>query len=314
MFENQIVMNIGYCCISLGINDGLKKKDYISVNRGMVKRTFETKGLSYVSELVMLNLKDCIKILEYNKKNGILVYRMSSDMFPWFTHYEITNLPNFDKIQKLLTKIGDYVIENNMRVGFHPGPFVVLASENESVVEKSIDELNKHSQLLDLMGLPANNYYSINIHLNTTKPTLELAAERFCNNFELLSETTKKRLTIENDDKQAQFTVQNLYELVHKKIGIPIIADSLHHYCHNDGYSWEETLKLAISTWGNVKPLCHHSSSKKLNEDSSATIQTHTDFLYEAFENFGHDVDVELECKMKDVALFKYNKDYLIKS
>jgi UV DNA damage endonuclease len=304
-------VNIGYCCICLKINEGLKKKDEISVNRGMVKKTFEAKGLKYCSELAILNLKDCLKILKYNIKNDIYVYRMSSDMFPWFTHYNLEDLPNWDIIKNLLKQIGDFVLENKMRVGFHPGQFVVLASENLDVVEKSIDELNKHSQMLDLMGLPANNYYSINIHLNTTKPTLEDAAQRFCNSFWLLNETTKKRLTVENDDKPAQYTVQDLYRLVHKQIGIPIIADSLHHYCHSGGYSWEESFKLAISTWDDIKPLCHHSSSKKLNEDTTTTIQTHTDFLYEKFENFGIDVDIELECKMKDIALFKYRTDYI---
>ena len=304
-------VNIGYCCISLGINEGLKKKDEISVNRGMIKKTFETKGLEYCSELAILNLKDCLKILKYNIKNDIYVYRMSSDMFPWFTHYNLEDLPNWNIIKNLLKDIGDFVLENKMRVGFHPGQFVVLNSENLDVVEKSIDELNKHSQMLDLMGLPATPYYSVNIHLNATKPTLEAAAQRFCNSFWLLNETTKKRLTVENDDKGAQYTVQDLYRLVHKQIGIPIIADSLHFACHTGGFTWEESFKMAVSTWGDVKPLCHHSSSKKLHEDVTTTIQTHTDFLYEKFENFGIDVDIELECKMKDVALFKYKNDYI---
>jgi UV DNA damage endonuclease len=304
-------VNIGYCCICLKINEGLKKKDAISVNRGMIKKTFDAKGIAYASELTILNLKDCLKVLKFNLKNDILVYRMSSEMFPWFTHYNLEDLPNWDIIKNLLKQIGDFVLENKMRVGFHPGQFVVLNSENLDVVEKSIDELNKHSQMLDLMGLPANNYYSINIHLNTTKPTLELAAQRFCNSFWLLNETTKKRLTVENDDKGAQYTVQDLYRLVHQQIGIPLIADSLHHACHTGGYSWEDSFKLAVSTWGDIKPLCHHSSSKKLHEDASTTVQTHTDFLYEPFQNFGIDVDIELECKMKDVALFKYRNDYI---
>ena len=118
-------------------------------------------------------------------------------------------------------------------------------------------------------------------------------------------------MTVENDDKGAQYTVQDLYRLVHQQIGIPIIADSLHHACHSGGYSWEDSFKLAVSTWGDIKPLCHHSSSKKLHEDASTTVQTHTDFLYEPFQNFGIDVDIELECKMKDVALFKYRNDYI---
>lgn len=305
------MVNIGYCCISLGINESLKKKDHISVNRGMVKKTFDKRGLPYCSELTILNLKDCLKVLQYNIKKGIKVYRMSSEMFPWFTHYKLTDLPNFNIIESLLQDIGRFALSNDMRIGFHPGPFCIISSEREDVVENSIDELDKHSQMLDLMGLPANNYYSINIHLNSTKPTLEASAERFCNNFPLLAETTKKRLTVENDDKQAQFTVNDLYNMIHKKVGIPIICDSLHYACHTGGFTWEETFRLAISTWGDTKPLCHHSSSKKLNEDATTTLQTHTDFLYEPFENFGVDVDIELECKMKDIALFKYLKDYV---
>jgi UV DNA damage endonuclease len=305
------MVNIGYCCISLGVNEGFKKKDHISVNRGMVKKTFDKRGLEYCSELAILNLKDCLKVLQYNLKKGIKVYRMSSEMFPWFTHYKLTDLPNFVIVESLLQDIGRFVLNSDMRVGFHPGPFCIISSEREDVVEKSIDELDKHSQMLDLMGLPANNYYSVNIHLNSTKPTLAASAERFCNNFPLLAETTKKRLTVENDDKQAQFTVNDLYNMVHKNVGIPIICDSLHYACHTGGFTWEETFRLAISTWGDIKPLCHHSSSKKLNEDATTTLQTHTDFLYEPFENFGVDVDIELECKMKDIALFKYLKDYV---
>ena len=304
-----MIVNYGYCCISIGVNSDVKKKDEIMVNRGMIKKTFDEKGLSYASELAILNLKDCLKILKYNIRNGIFVYRMSSDMFPWFTHYNFVDLPNFSVIEKLLKEIGNFVLENKIRVGFHPGPFCIISSERQDVVDKSIDELNKHSLILDLMGLPANNYYSINIHLNSTKPTLEASAERFCNNYFFLSQSAKSRLTVENDDKPAQFTVEDLYRLVHCKIGIPIIVDSLHYTCHSGG-SWEDTFILAASTWKNITPLCHHSSSRKLYEDSLSTLQSHSDYLYEKFENFGIDVDVELECKMKDIALLKYRKQF----
>jgi UV DNA damage endonuclease len=302
---------IGYCCISLGINEGLKTKEQISVNRGMVKRTFDSKGLDYVSDLVIQNLNDTLKVIDYNIKNNILVYRMSSDSFPWMSHFKFEDLPRFKVILGLLQKIGDKVKQSGMRVGYHPGQYCILASEKPQVVENSIDDLNKHAQLLDLMGLEQSNYYSVNIHLGTTKPSRGEAAQRFCENFNRLSESAKKRLVVENDDKGAQYTVQHLYEMVHKKIGIPIIIDSLHFSCHNDGFSWKETFELAISTWGDVKPLVHHSSSKKLWEDNSTTIQTHSDYLYEKFENFDIDVDIELECKAKDLALFRYKNQFL---
>lgn len=300
---------LGYCCICLGINEGKKKKDLISVNRGMVKKTFDVKGLTYVSELVILNLKDTLRILEYNIKNNIYVYRMSSDSFPWMSHYEITSLPNFDNIQILLTQIGSKVVSNNMRTSFHPGPYSVLASENQDVVNRTIDDLNKHAQLMDLMGLDQSTYYPINIHINTTQPTREEAAERFCQNFNLLSDSCKKRLTIENDDKISQYSVKILYENVYKKIGIPIVFDYLHYRYGPQDQSLKDALSLALSTW-KTRPMVHMSSSRTI-EDVKSKETAHADFIYESIESFGLDFDVEIESKMKDISVFKYRKDFI---
>jgi UV DNA damage endonuclease len=275
----------------------------------MIKKTFDAKGLPYVSELIIPNLEDTIRVLKYNLKKDIKVYRMSSDSFPWMSHYSFSDLPNFPKIQRLLTQIGNFVKDNDIRVSYHPGPFNILGSEKEPVVVKTIDELDKHSELMDLMGLEQSTYYPINIHLNVTTPSHEQAAERFCTNFHRLKDSTKSRLTIENDDKPSQYSVKMLYELVHSKIGIPIVVDSLHYLCHPDDMSWEDTLKLGLSTW-KTKPLCHHSSSKKLNEDNSAILSAHADFLYEKFDSCGYEIDIELECKQKDYALVKYLNDF----
>jgi UV DNA damage endonuclease len=59
------MVNLGYCCI----NTELDSKG-IRVNRGMIKRTFEQRGLDYVSELTILNLVDCLEILKWNKGGG----------------------------------------------------------------------------------------------------------------------------------------------------------------------------------------------------------------------------------------------------
>jgi UV DNA damage endonuclease len=294
----------------MGINEGLKKKDQILVNRGMVRKTFDAKGLNYVSELIIENLKDTLKVLDYNIKNDIRVYRLSSDSFPWMSEYKFENLPRFVVINSFLKLIGKKIRENDMRVSYHPGPFNVLGSENKSVVIKTIDELNKHAQLMDLMELEQSTYYPINIHINTTQPTREDAAKRFCDGFQLLSESCKRRLTVENDDKLSQYSVKLLYDLVHTQIGIPIVFDTFHHKFNSDGLSEEQALNLSISTW-KTKPLCHHSTSKKNFEDNTAKSEAHSDFIYERFNDYGNLLDVELECKMKDIALKKYISEFL---
>jgi UV DNA damage endonuclease len=302
--------NIGYCCIPMGCNVGLKKKEQITVNRGMVRRTFDAKGLPYVSELVIENLKDTLKVLDYNLKNHIYIYRLSSDSFPWMSEYEFSDLPNFNVIQNLMTKIGDKIKSNNIRTSYHPGPFNVLASENPSVVEKTIKELNKHAELMDMMGLDQTTFYPINIHINTTQPTREEAAQRFVDRFPLLSESCKKRLTLENDDSPNQYSVKILHDLVHTKIGIPIVFDQHHFNYGPQDQSMEEALKLAHSTW-KTRVMTHMSSPKTL-EDNSGKQTAHADYIYEEIKTFGLDFDTEIEAKAKDLAVIRYRQQFKV--
>ena len=302
--------NIGYCCIPMGCNEGLKKKEHITVNRGMVRRTFDAKGLPYVSELIIENLKDTLKVLDYNLKNHIYIYRLSSDSFPWMSEYEFSDLPNFKLIQVLMAQIGDKIKSNNIRVSYHPGPFNVLASENPSVVEKTIKELNKHAELMDLMNLDKTTFYPINIHINTTQPTRELAAERFCKEFENLSESCKKRLVVENDDGANQYSVKMLYDWVYQVIGIPITFDQHHYNYGPQDQSMEDALRLAHSTW-KTRALTHMSSPKTL-EDTSGKQTAHADYIYEEIKTFGLDFDTEIEAKAKDLAVIRYRNQFKV--
>ncbi len=302
--------NIGYCCISMGVNADKKKKEFVTVNRGMVRRTFDAKGLPYVSELVIENLKDTLKLLEYNIKNNIYIYRMSSDSFPWMSEYEFSDLPKFPAIHTYLKLIGKKVKDHGIRVSYHPGPFNVLASENPSVVQKTISELNKHAELMDLMELDQTTFYPINIHINTTQPTRELAAERFCKEFENLSESCKKRLVVENDDGANQYSVKMLYDWVYQVIGIPITFDQHHYNYGPQDQTMEEALRLAHSTW-KTRVLTHMSSPKTL-EDASGKNTAHADYIYEEIKTFGLDFDTEIEAKAKDLAVFKYRKQFQV--
>ena len=94
----------GYCCINLSL-----AKDKISTNRGMVKKTFEEKGIAYASELALKNVMDLSKVLQWNGNNGIKMYRMSSDIFPWCSEYEISDLSDYNEISMILKECGDFV-------------------------------------------------------------------------------------------------------------------------------------------------------------------------------------------------------------
>jgi UV DNA damage endonuclease len=297
-------MNLGYACINQTLSD-----QKITVNRSMIRKTFDTKGLPYASELIVKNLTDLAEIIHWNYRHNIFLYRMSSDMFPWMSEYQLEQLPDFKQINTLLTEIGKLVKRYKQRISFHPGPFNVLASLKENVVINTIKDLDQHARIMDLMGLDASPYYKINIHVGTTQGgEKEKALRLFCENFMRLGESTRKRLTIENDDKPGMFTTQDLYNHVHLHIGIPVVFDYHHHWCNPGGLTEEEALLLAIESWkpSGIKPAVHYSEPRSLED--KAQVRAHADYISQKINTHGQDIDIMVEAKAKELAVLNYLK------
>ena len=291
-------MNLGYACINMTIG----KK--VTTNRTMVKKTLNIKGLDYVSELALANAKDIIKILEWNRQNGIYFFRLSSGIIPWGDSIDITTLKDYKEIKTELKKAGDFAKFHNIRITSHPGPFNVLVSPNESVVTKTIADLELHGKVFDMMGLSKTPYNKINIHCNGVYGDKIAAMDRFCENFKKLSPSVQKRLTIENDDKASMYSVSDLM-YIHNKIGIPIVFDYHHHKFCDGGLSEQQALLLAASTWrkSGVTPVVHYSESKE-----GAKPQAHSDYIKELPNTYRHKVDIMVEAKAKELAILPFLK------
>ena len=304
-------MNLGYACINMTLSNQPKSKR-ITTNRSMIKRTFKEKGIEYAGELALQNIKDLLSILKWNEENNIKFYRMSSDIFPWMSEYEFDELPNYDEICRHLKLAGDYARKYKHRLTFHPGPFNVLGSPKDSVVTKTIKELNQHSQVFDLMGfVEASPYNKINIHVGGTYGgDFEGTANRWCSNYLRLSPNCQKRLTLENDDKASMWSTKELYERIYKKVGVPIVFDYHHHRFCTGGLTEEEALKLAISTWPPwLKPVVHLSESKAVEyDDPKIRPQAHSDYINNRVDTYNQAIDIMLECKHKELALIKYRE------
>jgi UV DNA damage endonuclease len=273
----------------------------------MVKRTFEARGLDYVSELALLNAKDIIKILEWNRLNGINFFRLSSAMIPWGDNIDITQLKDYKEIKSELKKAGNYAKFWNMRINSHPGPFNVLPSPNESVVQKTFADLELHGKIFDLMGLSKTPYNNINIHCNGVYGDKQSAMDRLITNFKRLSPSVRKRLTLENDDKASMYSVKDLM-YIHKHTGIPIVFDYHHHQFCTGGLSEEEALKLAATTWPKgIKQEVHYSESKALHENNpKEKPQAHSLYINELPNTYGLDLDVMVEAKGKELAILPF--------
>ncbi len=297
-------MNLGYACINMTLS-GQKPK--VTTNRSMIKKTFLSKGMEYAGELALLNCRDLVEILKWNVENEIKFFRLSSDIFPWASEYNIEDLPQYGRIKTILNGCGNYIRKNNIRITSHPGPFNVLVSPREHVVKNTITDLTNHGKVFDLLGLDTTPYNKINIHCNGVYGDKKSAMDRFCENFKLLPESVQERLTVENDDKGSMYSVKDLMYL-HERIGIPIVFDYHHHKFCTGGLSEKEALELAISTWPKgITPVVHYSESKSLHESNEKIKpQAHSDYVDNIPDTYGHDVDIMVEAKAKELSILKH--------
>ena len=311
-------MNMGYACINMQLSYpqkyGGKEKGVlpITTNRSMIKRTFQSKGLDYASELTLQNCKDLDKIVDWNIMNGYKIFRVSSGLAPWKSEYKWDDLKDIKEIRQYLSSAGTKAKTHNLRITSHPGPFNVLTSPHPHVVDNCINDLTSHGDVFDMMGLYRSPYSKINIHIGGAYGDKESAMERFCKSFKRLPKSVRSRLTVENDDRASMYSVKDLYYGVYQRIGIPIVFDYHHHKLQTGDMTEQKALEMAIKTWGDIKPVVHYSESRcEEQQDEKIRPQAHSDYVINKINTYGYDIDVMVEAKAKELAVEKYKKLYL---
>ena len=306
--------NYGYACINMQLSNpqdyGGHKNDRITTNRSMIKRTFQERGIEYASSLSLLNVLDLQKILEWNVEHGINFFRLSSNVFPWASEYQLCDMPDYEAIWDACESAGNYVKKHGIRITSHPGPFNKLVSPKERVFENTKRDLEIHGELFDMLGLPRDHYAKINIHVGAAYNNKPVALDTFVANFERLPESVTSRLTVENDDRQSLYSTKELYEGLFRRTGIPIVFDYHHHgFCTGD-LTEKQALELAISTWGQIKPVVHYSESRaEEKKDPKIRAHAHSDYVNGPVDDYGYDLDVMIEAKAKELALFGLQKN-----
>jgi UV DNA damage endonuclease len=303
-------MSKSLCCISLKLQENGVRANTMTKTRFLALERKD--AVNSVSKRTLNNVTVTKKILSYCvSKNWN--YRISSDLFPLATlpeaNLSFESLPDKNSIYNEFKCASDIIKNNKLRCSTHPDQFVVPASGNVSVVQKSIVELENHATVMDLFGLPQSYDAPINIHMNCYKGNLKDIALRFIDVYKTLSHNVRSRLVLEVEDKPNSWGLVKLYDLIYQNTGIPITYDSHHFRLNNpENISPEKAILMCIETWGKFKPLFHYSNGR-----SSSTDRSHSDYVYilhkELFEN---DVDVEFEFKAKDYAIEKFQTEFKI--
>lgn len=128
-------IQLGLCCINMTLR---AQKPSVFMSRKMIMRTVKEQGIDALKSKILENLNDLLLMIEWNERNGIKVFRLSSELFPHKTNPDIENY-DFDFAKELLAKAGELARSYNQRLTFHPGQYNVLGSPNEKALQKTID-------------------------------------------------------------------------------------------------------------------------------------------------------------------------------
>ena len=286
-------MSIGYACLTIGV----PLTDFKSC---MIKNATESKLL----EIIDYNLNSLENIIQYNIKNNIKLFRISSDLIP-FGSNPVNNIPWWNIYEYKLLNIGAMIRKSGMRVSMHPGQYTVLNSPNEEVVLKAIDDLNYHARVLDSFGV--GEEHKIVLHIGGVYKDKEQAMNRFITNYDKLDIKVKRKLVIENDDKS--YNVSDVLKLS-KIINVPVIFDNLHNKLNpsaeeDDEFYWIEECKKTWKEKDGYQKI-HYSQQNPLKNPGSHSNTIIIDEFIDFYKNLNRkDIDIMLEVKDKNLSAVK---------
>lgn len=225
-------MRIGYPCLNRRIGCS-------------ASRTFRLASYSpeRLAATVEANL-DCLeRMLEYNRRHGLLFLRITSDLVPFASH----PICRFDwqaRFGSRLRRIGRMIRRQRMRISAHPDQFTLINSPDAGVLARSTAELRYHAELLDLMGLDLTA--KIQIHVGGVYGDRRQGIARFVERFRRLPRAIRRRLVVENDDRL--YPVADCLE-ASRRTGVPVLFDSFHHAVLNRGEPARAALAACCKTW-----------------------------------------------------------------
>jgi len=294
-------IRLGYACICNGVN--------VTCSSPYTYNEYLKEGnLDKLDSVIVSNLEALENIIDYNIKNNIHFYRMSSKIIPLATKDDVC-FDYIDKYKDYYDRIGSKIINSNMRVDFHPDQFCVLNSTKKDVVNNSIKILEYHYNLLDVLGV--KNKILV-LHVGSSVLGKDNSIKRFINNFNKLPKYLRDCIAIENDDKV--FNASDVIK-ISNIIGVPIVLDYHHHICNKSEFDMEDV----FDSWKAICPKLHFSSPKNTRDYRSHSEYINSDDFInfiESIKKYNYDIDIMIEAKMEDDSLFrlvrelKYKTDY----
>ncbi len=277
-------MRIGYPCINRSIGCSGNK-------------TFRLASYSDEHHLsVVRNNLSCLsRILAWNAENGILFFRITSDLVPFASHPVCTSRWQ-EHLAGEIGAIGDLIADAGIRISMHPDQFIVLNAPDPGVVERSIAELAYHAELMDLMSLPVPD--KIQLHVGGLYGDREGSIARFVRTVKILDPRVRRRLVVENDDRR--FPAADCLR-IHRETEIPVLFDVFHHACNNRGEETGEMIRQVRRTWKKADGIMMADYSSQNPGKRTGSHADHIDLPdFLRFLRISDPVDMDIMLEIKD--------------
>jgi UV DNA damage repair endonuclease len=328
----NITKRIGFACKWAEVN---KKGEIVStpgLNTGGTTLAWAKRNKRDVVEQKIIDVAKDNIVNTHNllKKVATLppelrMLRLTSDMLSFYTHddykdfWRSTNTQ--DSLHKWFAPLGDTIRANDIRVSFHPDQFVVLASDSEGIVNKSITEFEYHADMARMMGFGQKfQDIKINVHISGRK-----GAQGIRDAYKRLSPEARNSLTIENEEY-----THGLADCLTLADLLPIVLDIHHNWIRESTYIQPDDpmVQQVIDSWRGIRPTLHYSCSREdLLVGHSTTVapdaklllesgykkqklRAHSDYYWNEEVNnwalsFCDKFDIMCESKGKNLASFK---------
>ena len=262
---------------------------------------------------------------------NLRMVRLSSDILPVFTEPTWCGFWRDSQVraycEKGFEQVGALARERGVRLSMHPGQFTVLASDNEDIVRRSIEEFEYHVTMARWMGYgQAFQDFKINVHISGRQGPAGIRSA-----YSRLSPEARNCITIENEEN-----AWGLDDCLTIGDVVPIVLDVHHHWCREGEYldPNEDRVKRVLDSWRGVRPTMHYSVSREdwLSNHCKQTkpnmktllesghkkqkLRAHSNFYWNSAVNqwvlsFSEQFDIMCESKAKNLASIKLYEEKL---
>ena len=332
---------IGFACKFMHNDQTLKKKLLEEIQRPLNTKCTTVQWLNRQSkevaeqrlwDIMVHNIQSYYNLIEYvgGLPNGLRMVRLGSDVLPVYTQHEWSYYWRKSDVvaycEREFAKVGERARALDVRLSMHPGQFTVLASDNEDIVRRSIEEFEYHTDVIRWMGYGKQfQDFKCNVHISGRKGPAGIkdALKR-------LSPEARNCITIENDENK--WGLEHSLEL---EDDLALVLDIHHHWCREGEYiePTDDRFKRVIDSWRGVRPTIHYSVSREdllplhnkthrpdfqtLTEQGykKAKLRAHSDMMWNDAVNdwalsFLDYADIMVESKFKNLASIDLHKYY----